>query len=204
MPTLALYKGLYMSKSPEKLQNEHKQSIEISDSAAKRLEDLQNKVELSAENFEQNVSSRVEKSLNEAREVAASTESGSKETNKDKPTINLNRHRLINKKMLNESYAKTLSSAQEELKPGERIFSKIIHNKPTEAISGLIGSTIARPNAILSGAVTSFVLTLSIYAVAKTIGYKLSGFEPILAFILGWIIGIIYDYFRMMISGKKD
>lgn len=204
MPTLALYKGLYMSKSPEKLQNEHKQSIEISDSAAKRLEDLQSKVELSAENFEQNVSSKVEKSLNEAREVATSAESDSKETNKDKPTINLNRHRLINKKMLNESYAKTLSSAQEELKPGERVFSKIIHNKPTEAISGLIGSTIARPNAILSGAVTSFVFTLSIYAVAKTIGYKLSGFEPILAFILGWIIGIIYDYFKMMISGKKD
>lgn len=193
-----------MSKNPEKLQNEQRQNTETISSAAKRLESLRGKLESSSDDFEQNVSSGIEKNLNEAREVATNIESNAKETNKDKPTVSLNKHRLINKKTLNESYTKTLSHAQEELRPTERVFSKIIHNKPTEAISNLIGGTIARPNAILSGAVTSFVLTLSIYAVAKTIGYKLSGFEPILAFLIGWIIGIIYDYFKIMISGKKD
>lgn len=193
-----------MRNNPEKLQNESKVNIEISKSISDKLESLQAKIELSAENNEQNISSRTKESLRKAQETAISIESSSVETKIDNSGTNLNRHRLINKKTLNESYAKTLKSTQDELSPSERVFSEIIHNKPVEAISNAIGSTIARPNAILSGAITSFVLTLSVYVITKTIGYKLSGFEPILAFILGWIIGILYDYLKIMISGKKD
>ena len=48
------------------------------------------------------------------------------------------------------------------------------------------------------------VFGLIIYTIAKTIGYKLSGFETIAAFLIGWLIGLIYDYLRILITGKKE
>jgi hypothetical protein len=42
-----------------------------------------------------------------------------------------------------------------------------------------------------------------VYLIAKNLGYVLSGFETIGAFAIGWIIGVLYDYFRVMVTGKK-
>jgi hypothetical protein len=51
--------------------------------------------------------------------------------------------------------------------------------------------------------VFAFIFTLAVYLIAKNIGYKLSGFETILAFCTGWIVGILYDDLRLIITGKK-
>jgi hypothetical protein len=96
-----------------------------------------------------------------------------------------------------------MKTVQEDLSPTSRAFSKFIHVKPIEKASDIVGSTIARPNALLAGAVCAFVLTLAVYVFAKNMGYKLSGFETIAAFVVGWVLGILYDYFRIMITGKK-
>ena len=109
----------------------------------------------------------------------------------------------INKKQLDESYKKTINQIQKELTPSSRILSKIIHNKIVEKTSDLIGNTIARPNAILSGAFTAFILTLALYVMARTIGYPLSGSEAIISFIIGWVIGLVFDYSKVVITGKK-
>lgn len=96
-----------------------------------------------------------------------------------------------------------MARVQAEMSPPARVFSKIIHSKAVEKTSEVVGATIARPNAILSGAIVAFVLVLAVYLVAKNLGYVLSGFETIGAFIVGWVIGTLYDYFRVMITGKK-
>lgn len=101
------------------------------------------------------------------------------------------------------SFKATMSEVQEQMSTPSRVFSKAIHNKTVERISDVTGSTVARPNAILSGAVFAFVLTLSIYLIAKNLGYPLSGFETIGAFILGWILGISYDFLKVMVTGRK-
>jgi hypothetical protein len=90
-----------------------------------------------------------------------------------------------------------------ELPLASRAFSKVIHNPAIEKTSEVVGSTIARPNAILSGALFAFLITLLIYVVARANGYPLSGSETIAGFILGWVIGMLYDFFRVMITGKK-
>ena len=113
------------------------------------------------------------------------------------------RRGIINKKQRNESYIRTIERVQNELPIADRLFSKIIHNIIIEKISDIIGNIIARPNAMLSGSVIAFVLTLLTYTLSKTIGYNLLGSETILAFILGWVLGIIYDYLRVLITGKK-
>ena len=87
--------------------------------------------------------------------------------------------------------------------PTSRAFSRVIHNKAVEKTSEAVGATVARPNAILSGAVIAFLLTLAVYIVASRNGYPLSGFESIAAFIIGWAVGNLFDYLRVMITGKK-
>ena len=57
---------------------------------------------------------------------------------------------------------------------------------------------------MLAGAIGAFIITLAIYLIAKSYGYRLSGFETIGGFILGWIIGILFDFFRVMITGKRS
>ncbi|MCL2280954.1 hypothetical protein FWC31_03690 [Candidatus Saccharibacteria bacterium] len=100
-------------------------------------------------------------------------------------------------------YKKTLKSIQREMNPVERTFSKIIHNPVVEATSEVAGKTIARPAALLAGSLSALILTTIIYVTAKYYGYVLSGFEWIATFIVGWSIGLIIDWIRVEILGKK-
>lgn len=101
------------------------------------------------------------------------------------------------------SFSATMKEVRSQMSAPGRTFSKVIHNKTVEKVSDSIGGTVARPNAILSGAVFAFILTLGVYLLAKNLGYPLSGFETIAAFALGWALGIVYDFFKVMITGRK-
>ena len=102
-----------------------------------------------------------------------------------------------------EQLKKAMTEIQSEMSPASRTFSKVIHNPAVEKSSEVIGNTVARPNAILSGSAAAFILTAGIYLVAKHFGYSLSGTETIATFVLGWVIGLIYDYIRVLIFGKS-
>ena len=95
-----------------------------------------------------------------------------------------------------------MREVQSQMSAPSRAFSKVIHNKVIEKTSEVVGNSIARPNAILSGAVCSFILVLAVYLIAHTYGYQLSGTETIATFAFGWAIGLIYDYIRLLILGK--
>lgn len=101
------------------------------------------------------------------------------------------------------AYKKTMSETQSQLSAPSRVFSKLIHAKPVEKTSELVGATIARPNALLAGSATAFLLTLVVYLVARHFGYPLTGSESIAAFVVGWVLGIVFDYLRVMVTGKK-
>jgi hypothetical protein len=101
-------------------------------------------------------------------------------------------------------YRKTMRQVQSEMTPVERVFSKAIHNPAVEKTSETLGSTVARPNAILAGSVAAFVAVLALYWLAKNYGYQLSGFETIATFIIGWVLGVLYDFFRVMVTGKRS
>lgn len=109
----------------------------------------------------------------------------------------------ISKAERDTSFKATMNEVQSQMSAPSRTFSKVIHTKGIEKTSEAVGATIARPNALLSGAIFAFVLTLTVYLVAKNIGYPLSGFESIGAFILGWIIGLVYDFIKVMVTGRK-
>ena len=193
-----------MNNDPEKSPSGVENNIEMRKASSDQIEKLINKPESSVELSPRDIESRAEKARLEALENAASVESTGVEKEK-KPKNNSVpiRRGSMGKKERNKSFSQTIGQAQKEMSAVSRTFSKIIHNKAIENTSNVIGNTIARPNAILSGAVVAFVLTLLTYTTAKTLGYRLSGFETIAAFVIGWIIGVIYDYLKVLFTGKK-
>jgi hypothetical protein len=186
----------------EQLNNIEKKSAEIYNPPKDKIErpdDHESSIEASQDNIHE---SRIEAARSEAIETAISSETKSKNLEKTKNNTT-SRRGTINKKQRNESYKRTMTQVQKDLTIPSKLFSKVIHNNIIEKASDTIGGTIARPNAILSGAFFAFLLTLSTYTIAKTIGYALSGFETIISFAIGWTVGIAYDYLRVIITGKK-
>lgn len=157
--------------------------------------------ELSPEELNKNT----EKAKQEVEKIALSAEKKSRDSEKKQKnhsSKNIKRS-TISKKQINDSYKKILTETQKELNPSSRIFSKFYHIPAIEKTSEIVGKTIAKPNAMLSGSVFAFILTLITYTIAKKTGYELSGFEAIGAFILGWTLGIVYDYLKVLVTGKK-
>lgn len=192
-----------MSNQPETLNNTPEAGIENTASAAEQLEKLAKSAENSVELSPRDAEALAERARVEALESAVSVEAGGKErksSNEHKAPQGLG---PVGKKQKEVSFKRQMKEVQAELSPASRTFSKVIHNKAVEKASDVVGSTVARPNAILAGSVSAFILTLVVYVIAKNIGYRLSGFETIGAFIVGWVIGVIYDYLRLIITGKK-
>jgi len=188
--------------------NEKQPTIENKELSPEQLESYlraEAAVERSAEKSVESGEKAEAKARSEALKEAVSVERGSAEK-KGKESAGSpakRRHGVVSKREREASYKHHMKQLQAELTPGQRAFSKFIHAPIVEKTSDAIGNTVARPNAILSGAVVAFILVLGVYLIAKYYGYQLSGFETIGAFIAGWLLGIIYDFLKVMITGKK-
>lgn len=142
----------------------------------------------------------------EATEKAAllAREADKKREEEKRTQTKTERHRgAPSKKQLRESYSAEMKGVRAEMGAPDRLFSKLIHNPAIEKTADVIGSTLARPNAMLSGSIAAFISITVLYFVAHHYGYQLSGFETIGAFIAGWIGGVLYDYFSTLVRRQK-
>ena len=142
-------------------------------------------------------------SLEDVTKLAIDT-APSKDNTKSHETIPAQKRQLITQRQRAIAFDKQMSSVQQEMSPSESRFSKIIHTKSIEKTSDTLGATVARPNALLAGSISAFILVTALYFIAKHYGYRLSGFETIATFALGWAVGMIYDYIRLLISGNRQ
>lgn len=191
-----------MPNNQEQFKSETTNSVEVKQPTIAKNEKLSEKPETTVELSPRDIEARAEKARAEALETAISVESKSVEKEKSKTPAP--KRGPIGKKHLDKSFKQTMGQIQNELPTTQRVFSKVIHNGIVEKTSDVVGGTLARPNALFAGAFVAFILTILTYTVAKTIGYALSGFETIAAFIIGWIIGIAYDYLKVLLTGKKS
>lgn len=136
----------------------------------------------------------------EALEQAAKVEK--EKQHESKETSPAERRGPITKRERKASYDARMNEVRSQMSAPSRTFSKVIHNPAVEKVSDAVGGTVARPNAILAGAVSAFILTLVVYLIARYYGYPLSGTETIASFALGWVLGLVFDYFRVLILGK--
>ena len=191
-----------MASSPEQLPNGGERGVEVTESAQERLEQLRDSVERGVENNVESVEKQAEKARVEALENAVSVEKSGSEKQKPRDTEPVRRQR-ISRQEQNAEFKHRMKSIRTSMDPASRAFSKVIHQPAIEKTSEVIGATVARPNAILAGSIAAFIATTAVYLIAKNVGYSLSGFETIGAFIVGWIIGMLIDYLRLMIFGKS-
>jgi len=184
--------------SPEVLKPSGEHGVEAQNAAGERLKELQENLEKKSEQKENRGERAAE--ARKATEAVFAKEAGKERSQGGEPSAPSLAH--ASKKQRQASYQRTMRQIQSEMSGAERTFSKIIHNRAIEKTSDVIGSTVARPNAILSGSVCATFLTLAVFLVARYYGYPLSGFESIGAFIAGWVIGVLYDYFQILFTGK--
>lgn len=165
---------------------------------------LERSDELRAEREKSSETSResVDEIKREALEKATSREKITEKTERIVSPAERRRDGPVKKTERAASYKRTMKQVQSEMNAPSRIFSKLVHSKFIEKTSDIVGSTIARPNAILSGAISGFVFTLAIYLFAKHYGYPLSGLESIAGFVVGWAVGLLYDYLRIEFTGR--
>jgi hypothetical protein len=184
--------------SPEVSHNSPERSrVEVGDAAGERTEALRS-LEKSAEQAPEKQQERVESARHEAREVLAQEPGKERRAYHDdstpQPVAAVDR---------NSSYNTTMQRVRTHMSVPARTFSKFIHTPGVERSSEVIGSTFARPNAIVAGSGSALICVSALYFTAKLFGYPLSGFETIGAFVLGWLVGLIYDYTRVMITGHR-
>jgi hypothetical protein len=187
--------------NPEQLNNSPEQKTDVSEVAGEQLEQLLKKAEQTPETNEASQEKKAESAKEQALEKAISIEK--KNAAEKEPASTGRRHGIVSKKEREKSFKRHMTALQTHMSLPERTFSKIIHNKAVEKTSEFVGSTLARPNAVLSGAVFAFFLVLGVYLLARHFGYVLSGFETIGAFIVGWVLGVVYDYLRLLVVGKQ-
>jgi hypothetical protein len=145
-----------------------------------------------------------ERVYEQAAEQERATAEAERRQHKTREQQRAERQRQTSPAAQQERFDKTMAAVQSQLSPASRAFSKVIHNPAIEKASEVTGSTVARPNALLSGAIAAFVLTLAIYLIARFNGYPLSGAESIAAFALGWLCGLAFDFVRMMMLGRRN
>lgn len=188
----------------ERLGQQHERGSESPEQRREHQEQQERLRENVERNAERNKAERPEADVEKraAERLAESAERAKHEEVKQPERAEVRRDTPATKREREKAHDALLNEAREDMSPASRTFSKVIHNKAVESTSEAVGSTIARPNAILSGSFTAFIVVLAVFLIARHYGYPLSGSETIVAFAGGWVLGILIDYLRILITGR--
>ena len=177
----------YRHHSHERERDNH----ELEDHSKEILEKLAEKGRETAEVHAEKLKESLEDIRAEAREKAKTAEEvilHHEEAAKE-PEAPL----LVNKDLKNIKYKRTLQSVRKDLKPAERVLSRVIHNEAVDAISEVAGKTIARPSGFLTGAVFAFLGSSIFLWVTKHYGYEYNFLFFVMLFAAGFIIGLLVE-----------
>lgn len=183
--------------TPEQHHGSAERTKELERAAAERAAEIQKSPEHGGEQLHKQAE-LAQEARAEAERQALPTE----QLQHEEQVVEENTSALAKSRTPEKAFEETMDVIQRQMSGPSRVFSKVIHNKVIEDVSEVTGSTIARPNAILSGSVCALLLVVGLYAHAKYIGYSLSGFETIGAFLLGWSIGLAFDFIRMFLRKR--
>lgn len=140
------------------------------------------------------------------KEAHQAAENARHEQTREKRTRQAQRHNSshsMRREDREASFEQTMEHTRTELPRALRPLSRFIHNPTIERISDFLGRTIFRPNAVLAGGLTAFIVVLGLYFYAKYAGFALQGSETIIAFGVGWLLGLLFDLFKGMFTGKR-
>lgn len=162
---------------------------ELEDHNQEILKNLAEKGREAAHEHAENIKDNLEDIRAEALEKSTSTEQVilKQEQEAKEPDTLL----LIGKDLKTMKYKRTLKSVQKDLKPAERVLSKVMHNEKVDAASEIAGKTIARPSGFLTGAIFAFVGSSAFLWISKHYGYQYNFLLFVMFFVAGFAIGLL-------------
>jgi len=177
----------YVHHGHEKDRTNH----ELEDHSKEILDKLAEKGHESAETHAEELKENLENIRAEAREKAKSAEEVilAHEESAKEPEAPM----LVNKDLKNIKYKRTLQTVRKDLKPTERVLSRVIHNETVDAISEIAGKTVARPSGFLTGAIFAFVGSSIFLWVTKHYGYEYNFLFFAMLFATGFVLGLFVE-----------
>lgn len=109
-------------------------------------------------------------------------------------------HHYLTKKIKTEQYKKTLHITRQNLRSSEAVFSRFIHKPIVETISEVSVKIIARPVAIISGAIITIIGGLTVFVIAKKIGFTLPFSLIIVLYFSGYLFGLLLEVSARLIK----
>lgn len=188
--------------NPERI-NPSEIKIGASEAAAEQANKLRS-LESSAETTPEHNRDSEAHAARKSAEAVFAKESSREQRQGGEPSASPSTIRKITKREKDRAYKQTLARVQSEMGAPQRVFSKILHSPLVEQSATIIGDTVARPNAMLSGSLVAFMALTVMYVVGRQYGYQLSGFEMIGSYAIGWVIGLTIDYARLLANGRQS
>lgn len=178
---------------PERISNKTEQAKSHEHSVESNHEHrVQKSHELTTENTSLEQQKNVEKLESIRRSIeekAASSEAT--ESKLDVPEEKQNY--FVGNSVKQHSLHTSLTSIRRSLSGPERQFSKIIHNSAVDQVSEIAGKTIARPSGLLYAGIFAFIANISVVVICRYFGYEYNFFIGIVAFVVGFGVGLIIE-----------
>lgn len=101
----------------------------------------------------------------------------------------------------NKAYSRSLNDYRRKSSSLENFFSKVIHSSLGNAIATFLEATLFRPIPLIVGLCVAILGGLVLLIFATTFGYSIISLHSLgLMFVLGFIIGAVYEYLRLIIK----
>lgn len=106
--------------------------------------------------------------------------------------------------MTNTHYRVTLAKAQQHLRADEKILAKILHQPVIYLILHTLERSLFRIIPMQFGLISSIIVGLLVISVAYFYGYQINSLTIMgSVFVLGFIIGLVYEYVRALIHSSE-
>ncbi len=106
--------------------------------------------------------------------------------------------------MTSKNYRTTLAKAQHHLRADEKLLAKIIHQPVIYLILNTLERSLFRIIPMQFGLISSIVVGLLIISVAYFYGYQINSLTILgSVFVLGFVVGLVYEYVRTLVSPSK-
>jgi len=103
-----------------------------------------------------------------------------------------------------KTYQEVLDKSHHNLSQTEKVFSKIIHSSFIGITTKMLEDTVFRPTPLIVALSLSIVSGCILFIFALLFGYTVRSFEGLgFFFLFGFIIGIIYEYLRLLTRSTK-
>ena len=166
------------------------------------LDQLAEKGHESAKAHAEKVKETLEDIREEAEEEATTTEDLVKL--EDEATKQPEPNLYVNDDLKSLKYKRTLQAVRKDLKPSERVLSKVIHNKAVDAASEVAGKTIARPSGFLVGSIFAFVGSSVFLWISRHYGYEYNFLMFAMLFVAGFMIGLLVEMGLRLATRKSS